>query len=113
MLQINKHDIERRKHPRADLKINLHCSSLNGTRESMLSQIRMIDMSQSGIGAECERRFNRDERLVLHLPKGHQQMHQHLFARVAWCVEADRGYKVGLEFETDILPEANTATLAA
>jgi hypothetical protein len=113
MIQIQNHNIDRRKHPRADLKINMHCSSLSGTRESMLSQIRMVDMSQSGIGAESNRKFQRDERVILHLPKGHQEMHKHLFARVAWCVSSSYGYKVGLEFETDILPEANTATLAA
>jgi hypothetical protein len=113
MIQFQNHNIERRKHPRADLKINMHCSSLTGQRDSMINQIRMVDMSQSGIGAVSDRRFQPDERVVLHLPKSHQQLHQHLFARVAWCVPAKSGFKVGLEFETDVLPEANAATLAA
>ncbi len=86
MIQFQNHNIERRKHPRADLKINMHCSSLTGQRDSMINQIRMVDMSQSGIGAVSDRRFQPDERVVLHLPKSHQQLHQHLFARVAWCV---------------------------
>jgi len=92
--------MERRRHPRTQLKMKLSGVRLDPDGGDVLETLHMLDISRSGMGAICGRPFYPGQRIVLCLPLSPKRGRRNIYATAVRCRQNEAGYHVGLEFDS-------------
>jgi len=95
--------LERRRHARTHLQMNLPCIRLDPDGGDVADSLQMYDISRSGIGAYCNRPFYPGQRIVLCLPLTGETGRRNIYASIVRCRPELEGYRVGMEFEPSSL----------
>ncbi len=93
--------VEKRRHPRTMVQMNLRGIRLDPEGGDVLNDLHMTNISRSGMGVVCDRPFYPGQRVVLCLPLSNVSGRRNLYATVRRChvdSETER-YRVGLEFD--------------
>ncbi len=90
---------DRRRYARTKLHMSLSAIRLDPSGEDVVDQIRMIDISKSGMGVLSERAYYPGQRLVLCLPLSSEGGRRNLYASVVRCRQEEVGYRIGLSFD--------------
>lgn len=92
--------LERRRHPRTPLKMNLSGIRLDPDGGDVVDTLHMLDISRSGMGATCARPFYPGQRIVVCMPLSPQRGGRNIYATVVRCRQCQAGHHVGLEFDS-------------
>ena len=95
MLTPTVRPLERRRHPRTPLKMNLSGIRLDPDGGDVVDTLHMLDISRSGMGVTCARPFYPGQRIVLCLPLSPDRGGRNINAN-----PCEAGYHVGLEFDS-------------
>ncbi len=90
---------DRRRHARTKLHMSLNAIRLDPSGEDVVDQIRMIDISKSGMGALSDRAYYPGQRVVLCLPLSAEGGRRNIYASVVRCRQEEAGYRIGLSFD--------------
>jgi len=66
----------------------------------VMSELNMVDISRSGIGAISERPMYPGQRILLCLPLSQDSGRRNFYATVVRCRRSEEGYRVGMEFDS-------------
>lgn len=99
MAHSNSIPLERRRHRRTRLEMRLRGIRLDPDCGEVVEQLRMTDISKSGIGATSGRSFYPGQRIVLSLPVPSAGGQRNLYATIVRCRQIEQGYRVGMEFD--------------
>ena len=94
--------IEKRRHPRTLVRMNLKGVRLDPDGGEVVDLLQMVDISRGGLGALSERALYPGQRFVLCLPLTDRNGRRNIYATVRRCehVAFDGAYQVGLEFDS-------------
>jgi len=92
--------VERRRHPRKEMRARANCICLDPDAVDVVSTLQTLDISRSGLGAYAERAFYPGQRVVVCLPRSPETGRRSLCATVVRCDSRDEAYHVGLEFDS-------------
>lgn len=98
--------LERRRHPRTPLRMDIGVLRLDPDGGEVLDTLHMSDISRSGMGAYCSRRFIPGQKVVLSLPLSATLGRRNVYATIIRCREAQTGYRVGMQFDMASVPSA-------
>ncbi len=99
--------VERRRYPRTRLSMALGCIRLDPDGGDVVDSLGMVDISRSGLGANCSRRYYPGQRIVLNLPLPANGLRKNIYATVIRCRETEGGsheadggsFRAGFEFD--------------
>ena len=100
MMDGNSPIVERRRHPRTLVQMDLQSIRLDPSGGDVVDRLRMVDISRSGMGAVCDRAFYPGQRLVVCMPLSETGGHRNIYATVVRCRPRHGSYRVGMEFDT-------------
>ena len=91
--------IERRRHPRTQLEIQLRGIRLDPDGGDVVELLQTVDISRGGMGATAGRAFYPGQRILLCLPISGRRGRRNIYASVIRCRKREGRYRIGLEFD--------------
>lgn len=79
--------------------MGLNAIRLDPSGDDVVDQMKMVDISRSGMGALSDRSYYPGQRLVLCLPLSSAGGRRNIYASVVRCRQEESGYHVGLSFD--------------
>ena len=99
MSNLSEGPIERRRHPRTLVQMQLRGVRLDPEEGEILDTLRMVDISRGGMGAYVDRPAYPGQRFVLSLPLSEHGGRRNIYATVMRARLTDDGCRVGLRFD--------------
>jgi len=115
MLEPDKPQAERRRHPRMLMDATLNCICLDPDAVDVVNCLQTVDISRGGMGALSPRAFYPGERLILSVPLSPGSGRRNLYASIVrsrYDAETD-GHRVGLAFDNGAVGASRGIDLTA
>ncbi len=96
--------IERRRHSRSSMNIDVRCIRLDPHEGGVVDEVDMVDLSRSGVGAVSENWYYPGQKVVVCLPADSVHGKRQMQATVRRCLSRNEpGYRIGFEFDHNSL----------
>lgn len=104
MLETTRKGIERRRHSRASVHMDVRCIRLDPHEGDVIDKVDMVDLSRSGVGAVSDNWYYPGQKVVVCLPAAAERGNRQIQATVRRCLSRqEEGYRIGLEFDRNSL----------
>ena len=104
MFETTRKDIERRRHSRASVHMDVRCIRLDPHEGDIIDEVDMVDLSRSGVGAVSDNWYYPGQKVVVCLPAAADHGNRQMRATVRRCLSRhETGYRIGLEFDRNSL----------
>ena len=96
--------IERRRHSRSSVNMDVRCIRLDPHEGGVVDEVDMVDLSRSGVGAVSEKWYYPGQKVVVCLPADSMHGKRQMQATVRRCLSrTGAGYRIGFEFDRNSL----------
>ena len=104
MLETTTKGIERRRHSRASVHLDVRCIRLDPHEGGIIDEVDMVDLSRSGVGAVSDNWYYPGQKVVVCLPADTEHGKRQIPATVRRCLSRhEDGYHIGMEFDHNSL----------
>ena len=100
MVDATKSMTERRRHARTHLHMLVRAIRLEPDGGDVVDDLRMQDISKSGIGALSDRAYYPGQRIIVCLPLSTNKGRRTIYATIRRCRQVEDGYSLGMEFDS-------------